>query len=144
MFFPYFTPKLFCFLYIQLLVCTREISTYLLLEVFFCYFGISWFFLYCLTLSRYLLSFSSFANIFRFISSSWIVKFDNSFVLVFSSQHILVYFFFLSNFACCHNFFTCPSSLISHPGFVFLLGTLGEHRFSRWLISLQPKLGRLV
>ena len=41
-------------------------------------------------------------------------------------------FFSLCSFACCHNFFTGLSSLISYPDFVFLFGS-----FKRKLISLQ-------
>ena len=80
------------------------------------------FYLFCLTLSPFLWSFPSFANIFWFISSNLIVRLDCYFVLVFWSQYILACFFFHSTFACCRSFFTSPSSLISNQGFVFLFG----------------------
>ena len=101
-----------------------------------CYF-------FCLVLSRYLLSVSFFANIFGFISSSHIVNLLIYFVLVLSYQHIPLCFLFLGTFACCRTFFTCPSSLISHPGFAFLFGFLwGTLILSQ--ISFARKLSRLV
>ena len=54
------------------------------------------FWLYYLTLSLYLLTFPSFANIFWFVSLSWIVWFACSFVWVFSFQHIPMIFPFLT------------------------------------------------
>ena len=112
----YFTPKLFCFPCARLLVCFHAFSTDLPVE-FFSLFWNALFCLYCLTLSRYLLSFPSFTHIFWFISSSCIVRFVCCLVLVFSSQHILMCFSFISTFAGCRNFFICSSSLITPPGF---------------------------
>ena len=99
------------------------------------------FYLYCLTLSRYLFSLHSFVNIFWFISSSCIIRLVCCFVLVFSSEHILACYSFLNIFACCRKLFTCHFSQISHPGFVFLFeflwGTpiLSQTSFALALIS---------
>ena len=72
-------------------------------------------------IARYLLTHLFFANFFWFVSSSRIVWFVSSFVSVRSSQHIFAYFFpFIDIFSCFRNFFTNPSNLIFHPGFVFL------------------------
>ena len=90
-------------------------------------FSLLWnmlFYLYCLTLSRYLLSLSSFANIFWFIFSSSSLRLICCFVLFLLSQHILECFSFLSIFANCHSFFIRPFSQISHLCFVFLFGFL--------------------
>ena len=67
--FPYFAPKLFCFLVIQLLVCVRAFSSYLLKEFF------RSFRMLCFILPRYLFSLLSFASTFWFISSSCTVCF---------------------------------------------------------------------
>ena len=118
--FPYFTSKSFCFFYIRLLVCSRAFSTYLLVEFSF----VIWNALFCshrLTLSLYLLNLSSFASIGWFIFSICIVWLVRCFTFVFSSHQIIACFFSLSTFDFCSNFFTCPSSLISHPGFVSIL-----------------------
>ena len=77
--------------------------------------------LYYLTLSQYLLSLPSFANIFYFICPSCIVWLACCFIYFFSPQHIFIYFSFLSTFVSCHSFFTCPFCLIYHPGFVSML-----------------------
>ena len=99
--FPYFTPKLFCFLCIRLLVSSRVFPTYLSVELSFLFWK-ALFCLYCLAQSQYLLLLPSFANIFRFISLSRIVRLVYCFILVFSYQSILAYFSFLNAFACCY------------------------------------------
>ena len=96
----------------------------LLSRILFHYFGS--FCVICIgSLSRYLLSLSSFANIFGFISSC-ISKFFCCFVLIFSFRCTFACFSFLSIFAYCRSFFIGPSCLISHPGFflIFLFGFL--------------------
>ena len=110
---PYFTPKSFCFVYIWLLVRPRAFSTYLWLEFPFVLleFPVLFVLLDFITVSF-------FANTFWFISSSCMVRLVCCFGLVFSSQHIPVFPFI----ARCHSFFTSRSSLILHPGFVFLFG----------------------
>ena len=120
---PIFYIKIALLFCIRLFVCPRAFSTNLLVEFLFVFWN-GLFCLYCLTLYPYHLCLSSFANIFWFISSSCIVRSVCNFVLVFSFQHILVCFSFFSTFAYCWNFFTCPYSLISHPGFVFLFRVL--------------------
>ena len=97
--FPYFAPKMFCFLVTRLLVCLRAFIPYLLVN-FFPYFGNVLFFLYCLILSRYFFSLPSFASTFGLISSNCIVYFNRSVVFIFSYQHFPV-FFYLITFACC-------------------------------------------
>ena len=92
-------------------------STDMLVELFSLFWNIL-FWLYCLTLSRYLLSLPSFVNIFWFISSGCITWLICRLILMFSFQYTLACF----PFPRCHSFFTCPSSLISHPGFVFVFG----------------------
>ena len=120
--FPYFTPKLFCFFRIRLLVCPCAFSSFLF-EFFFSLFWNAIFWLHCLTQSQYLLSLPSCTSFFWFISSSCIIRFVCYFVFAFSSQLIpfACFFPFLSVFTCSRNFFTCSSSLNSHPGFVFLI-----------------------
>ena len=127
--FPYFAPKLFCFLFIRLL-CLRTFSTYLLIEfvlfvlecpgnVLFC--------LECVILSRYLFSLPYFACTFWLIFSS--CNFCFTYVaFFFSSQHILAFSLCLIIFACCHKLLICVSNRFSHQRFEFLfllsMGTL--------------------
>ena len=120
--FPCFTPKLFYLLCIRLLVSFRAFATnsvafsLVILEypVFFCIvrfcFGIYW---------ASLLSLISFDLFIRVVlpELSAVVFF---FFFVFSSQYILVCFSFLSTFDYCRSFFTCLSSQIFRPGFLFL------------------------
>ena len=113
--FPYFTPKLFasfassCWF---ILVHSPPIcwSHFILL------FWNVLFWLYCLSLSLYFLSLSSFIYIFWFIFSILVC----CFVLVFSSQNISACSSFLRTLACCHSFFTRLSNQISRPDFLFL------------------------
>ena len=55
---------------------------------------------------------------------------------VFSLDCVLVYFSFLDTFACSHSFFICPSTLISHPVFVFLFEFMGFQRYFMILIAI--------
>ena len=102
-----FTPKLFSFSYIRLLVCFRVISSNLLVEFSFVVLECS-VFLYCFTLCLYLFNLPSFASTFWFISSSCIVIF---LVLLF---HFVPtrsrVFLCLFSFACFHSFLICVSS----------------------------------
>ena len=88
--FLYFTPKLFCFLCIRLLVFffLYVFSTYILVVFFFFLFWHILFCLDCLTLSSCLLSLPSFANIFWFIFSRCDVK-------------LICLFLFCFVFSCC-------------------------------------------
>ena len=52
--------------------------------------------------------------------------------LIWSFRPNISCFSFLNTFACCYNFFTYPSSLISHPGFIFLFGFL-------WATPIQSR-----
>ena len=52
------------------------------------------------------------------LSDLTIIEFLGTFI----SIGFLYVSLFLSGFSCCRRFFICPSSLISHPGFVFLFG----------------------
>ena len=90
--FPYFTLKLFCFLWIRLLVCPRVFSAYLLVEFFLLLFWKILFWFYLLILFQYLLSLPSFVNIFGFISLCCIIRLACCFVLIFSFQIIPVFF----------------------------------------------------
>ena len=93
-------------------------SSILYLLVGWILFLLFWKAWYCFTSFRYLLCLPYFAYIFWSIYSSWIVRIVCCFVLIFSSQHSSVFFSFLSIFACCYNFFTSPSNLISQANFV--------------------------
>ena len=115
--------KLFCFFWIQLVIYPCAFSTDLLVEFSFVILG--GLILYCLILS-YLLTLSSFTNIFWLISSSCIGSLVCCCFLVFLLHCVFVYFPRLYTFACFHSFFICPSSLISHPRFVFLFGFLNR------------------
>ena len=84
------------------------------------------FYLYCLTLSRYLLNLPPFTNIFWLISSSSVVRHVSSRFFVFAFCLVPVCFTFFSSFASDRSFFSCFSGLISHPDFVFLFGFPGE------------------
>ena len=97
---------LFC---IRLLICPCAITTNLFEEFFFIIFK-SLFCLYCLTLSR---------NLVSPISSDLFLLAE-----IFSFWWVPVRFIFFCNFACCHRFFICLSILNSYPGFVYLFGLL--------------------
>ena len=116
--FLYFTPKLFCFLCILLFICPRAFSTYLLVTFESLFFRQYFFYLSLQGLSD--LSAVLFFVFFLYLYISAHVHF------FFSIHNILSCFFFLNIFACCHKLFTGPSSLISHPGFVFLFEFLKE------------------
>ena len=142
--FPYFTPKLFCFLCIRLLVCIWKFSNYFLVE--FSFFILEcpvFFFLHHLTMSRYLPRLPLFPNTFCLISSCMVGHFC-PFVFIFASQHIPSCFSFLSTFSCYRNFFTCPSNLISFQYLYFCSVSLGEHWFHYRQVSSWHKLARLV
>ena len=113
--FPDFTPKLFCFLCIQLLVCFSCI----LLQLH--YFGRSYFVCVvwpCSSIFRvFLLSLILFYLFCQDLLSDLSTVFFSSF---YPNIWLCVFFFFLSTFLCCHSFFICSSSLISYPSFVFL------------------------
>ena len=125
MFFPF--PKLFCFLCIQLLVYPRAFLIYFLVELSFVILES-----HCLTLSRYLSSLVSFANVFCFISFSGIVRLFT--VLFWSFQpnaslHVLpsLALFFVIIIS-----LPCPPCLISYPDFAFLF----EFRRGTLILSL--------
>ena len=115
--FQYFSPKLFCFICIQLLVCPHAFSSNLV--------DISVVILKCPVLIVLLgpnsVCFKSlfFRQYSCLISSSCIVRFICCFFLSFFPKYFHV-FSILTLFACCRNFFFCPSSLISYSGFLFL------------------------
>ena len=89
-------------------------------RIFFYNFGMFCFCLYCLILPYYLLSLPSFANIFWFISSSCAVKLVCDCIFLGGSVGFLHNSHYsVVSFAVAVSF--CPSCLISHPGFVFLL-----------------------
>ena len=140
--FPYFTPKLLCFLCIRFFVCPRAYSTYLWVEFSFVILECP-VCLYCLTLSRYTLSILSFANIFWFISSCYVVRLTYCFVLDFSSQHILVFFPPLVFSLVVTVLLAVLLALFPMKVLYFCSGSLGEHRFYHRLISLLHKLARL-
>ena len=104
------------------------------------------FYLYYLTLSRYLLSLLSFAKIFWYISSCIVTLIYCSVV---SFQCIVMYFSFLVTFGHCRSFLVCLIflsflvSLIFYPGFVFLFGFPWGHQFYLWLVLLPHELARL-
>ena len=111
-FFPYFTPKLFCFLCIRLLGCLC-ILHWLVGGIFFPYL----LFLYSLILFQYLSGlppFASFSNLFLQLVLS------DLFAVLLRSFHpnITQCVSFLSSFACCR-FFIFLSSRIFHLNFVF-------------------------
>ena len=100
--FPYFTRKIIL-LPLHLVVNMPTCILHLLIgRIYFCYFVRSHF-LYCYSLFWYLLNLSTFVNIFWFICITSIVT-RVSFVLVFSSQYILEFFFLPSNFLLLSNF----------------------------------------
>ena len=95
----------------------------LLVRIFFRFFGM-WCFV-CITRFRLRIFHVFLSSPISFdFSSHCIVRLVCNFILVFSSQHINGHFSFLRTFARCRNFHIYPSSLISHPGFVFLFGFL--------------------
>ena len=88
--FPYFTPKLFCFLCIWLPVYLPTFPT--LQIIFSLYF---WNVLFCVIVWSCLgifLCLPSFANTFRFITSSFIVSFTCCLAYLFLFQHISEFF----------------------------------------------------
>ena len=86
-------------------------------EIFFRGFGISNFNIYCLILLAFLLSPVP-SDLFP-----WVVFFffNCCIAFLFSSQHIPAFFLCLITFAFGHRFLVCISSLISHPGFKFMI-----------------------
>ena len=88
--FLYFTPKLFCFLVIWLLVCLRSFTTYFLEYLFFIVLECP-VLLHCFILSPYVFSLPSVSKTFWLISSCCIVYFS-CVALFFSSQHVPVLF----------------------------------------------------
>ena len=74
--------------------------------------------------------------VFIFFTQSWNILNILSIFIVpvvflgsFSFRWSSVCFLFLSNFVSCRCFFICPSSIISHPGFVILFGFFGESTY---------------
>ena len=117
--FPYFVPKLFCFLFIWLLLCLCAFSYYLLVEFHSSFWNVL-FYLYFFILSQYLFRLPPLTSYFWFISSSWIVCFNHCIDFLFLSQNIPAFFLHLRIFVCCHRFLIIVSSLISHPYSKFL------------------------
>ena len=114
--FPYFAPKLFCFLCIRLLPCPRTFSTCLLEE--FSFVILEWPILFLL------LHFVSVSFDYLFFHQNLLIylfkpHYQTCMLFCFG-RHILGCFSFLRIFAYSRNFFCCPSCLISPPGFVFL------------------------
>ena len=105
--FPYFPPKLFCFLVIWLLVCLHALSSGLLVE--FSFFVLE----YLVCIPVFLLTLVP-SDLSRDVFFHCCVDF------LFQSQHISAFFLYLRIFACCRRFLICVSSLISHSGFDFL------------------------
>ena len=118
---PIFYSKLLCFLWLQWFICLCTFSINLFVEFSLVILMSPVLFL---LLSPFSVSFniSFFVNIFWVIFPRCKVRLVCSFVLVFSSQHILVCFSFLDSFVSCRNFFIYLFSVISHPGFVYLFG----------------------
>ena len=118
---PYFTPKLSCFLCIRLLYYPCAFSTYLKVGSSFVILDGPVLFIF---LHSVLVSFKSL--FFRQYLLIYLFNFYRQICLLFCfSQLIPTYlfvFFFLIAFACYRTFFTCPSNLISHPGFASLFG----------------------
>ena len=85
-------------------------------NIFFSIFRKVMFCLYCLTMSQYLFSFPFFASSFSFISPSCINIYQMFCFGLFVPSCLWI-FYFLCVFGFCRNFFTCPSSLISHHFF---------------------------
>ena len=109
--FPYFNPKLFCFIYV--LVYLHEFSTYLVVEFSFVILEFPVLFV---LLDSVLVSFkSSFYHEYLLI---YLFKFYRQIFLLFSFDifipYILKCFSFLCVFACCRSFSPRHSSLISH------------------------------
>ena len=124
---PTFSSRIFCFLYIQLLVYFRVFSSELFVELSFVILK-SPVLIVLLDPVSVSLSPSSFAYICGFISSSSIVRFVWWFVLAFSSQHISV------------NFPSLASSLVITISLtVFLVKFL-----SSLCISLRVTLGTMI
>ncbi len=89
-----------CFPVIRLLVCLRAFSSYLRVEFFFSLFWNVPFCRYCLFLSQYLVSLSSFASTSRSISSSFVGCFNcyvafSLFIRIYSIIFPLSYHFYL-------------------------------------------------
>ena len=119
--FPYFTPKLHPVVFEHSAPTCRLGFLLLFWKVLFC--------LYQLTLSRYLLSLPSFANI---VYTCLLFCF-RLFILPYYS----VYSTFLNIFTCCRSFFTCPSTQTSYSG--FCVGWLfGFYGISTFVVYLTP------
>ena len=127
----YLTPKLFCFLFIRLLICPWAFFPYFRRSNFVCIAwpcsGIFW---VSLLLSA---SFDLFLPVVMSVLFTTIFPSFPSIVSLYT-------FSFLSTFTCFRSFFICHSSLISHPGFVFLFEFLVGDQFYHQLVLLQHKL----
>ena len=136
--FPNFTPNFCSVLHIRFFFWFVLVHLQLLDgRIFFHYFLMFEFFLVFFFVGEWLVFvfflFCFFVFLFFCIALTCAVSFKTPFFLnilyissdlppvLFWSSHpnISLHFFFLSDFACCHNFFTHPSSPISYPGFVF-------------------------
>ena len=97
--FPYFAQKLFCFLCIQFFVYPHAFSTDLFEEFSFVILECPALFVF---LDSVLISFESpfFLPYLLIYFLSCIFRFVSSFILVFPSQNILMYFSFLSVYCC--------------------------------------------
>ena len=138
-FFFYFISKLFCFLFIQLLVCPCAFFTVLFVEFSLILLESPALFVFIDSVLAFLKS----PFFHRYLLWHYQTFLLSYFVFIFSSQHITC-FTFLSIFASYLSFFTCPSCLISQRVLFFSTSSLGEHRFYHRLISPLNKLVHLL
>ena len=130
--FTYFTLKLFCFFYIWLLFHLCALSTNFLLfwNVVFCS--------YCLTLSRYLFSFRSFAYIFSFLLP---VELSDLSAVFFLGSSLSVEFLYASGLIVSLIVALYLSVQPHFPSvyyifFFFCWDSSGEHLFCYWLLLI--------
>ena len=131
----FYSRFFFCFFWNHLLVYTTPFSTRRKLFRYFRMFS----FVYIIWLSL---------NIF-WVSLLSPMSFDLSVQIALSDLSALFYWpshpnVSLRIFSYYITFFTCPSCLISHPGFLILFKILWEYRFYHWLISLLPELVHIL
>ena len=117
---PYCTSKLFCFLRNRRLIYPCRFSANKSVEFSFVILEGPVLFALLNPFPDPLLSPILFNVFFAIVSSDF-----SAVALFFLFHYVLAYFSFFTSFAC-RNFFICLSSLISHRGFVFLFGFLGE------------------
>ena len=138
---PYFTPKLFSFSCIWLLVCFCVISPNL--EVEFSFVVLECSTLYCFTLCLYLFNVPSFASTFWFISSNCIVIFF-CLAFFFLSQLVSAFFLCFIIFAYFRSFIYLFPVEFPIQILIFWSYSLREPRFSHKLIFLLHKLVHLI